>query len=72
MGDWLKISDWKYRHATADLAIEHDSNGWVLYWPKDQYRVTWPSLFKTVEDAQQWAERFTNRMTRPSELERGA
>ena len=28
--EWLKLSDWRYKHSAAPLAIDHDTDGWVV------------------------------------------
>ncbi len=52
--NWLKISEWKYRHASGDLTIEHDSNGWVITSPKAQRM--WPVIFSNAEEAMEFAD----------------
>jgi hypothetical protein len=56
MEDWLKLSEWRYRHASADMAIEHDSSGWVLMWPKEQRM--WGAVFPSAEEAMEFARVF--------------
>jgi len=51
--DWLKLTEWKYRHASADMDIEHDVDGWLLIWRGES--LMWQTPFPTAEEAMQFA-----------------
>ena len=63
--EWLKLSDWRYKHSAASMSIDHDTDGWVLNWTTEGRM--WPNKFKTAEAAMQFAKPWTARF---EEIER--
>lgn len=55
--EWLKLSEWRYKHAVAPLSIDHDIGGWVLNWTREG--LMWPQKFETPEAAMRFAKPWT-------------
>lgn len=51
---WAKVADWRYVHATLDLTVEHDTEGWALIHLRSG--LTYGKMFPTAEEAMRFAD----------------